>query len=172
MCVCVQSRRESLLMKAEERVARYEAWKRSGQKGGRSHVLGFGSATPRDICQSYERPRRSSSHSALVRRSPNGSDSDYSFRPQRRAISACSTVRRHCCVDLNRTGRSSLTDSTPTPNPGLPLPLAVGAHLSAPPWGLGSAKGCAPFLFAPLLCCCEEEKERFRGDGVRCKCSG
>ncbi|KAK7108684.1 hypothetical protein V1264_016372 [Littorina saxatilis] len=28
-----KSRRESLLLKAEERVARYEAWKRSGQKG-------------------------------------------------------------------------------------------------------------------------------------------
>ncbi|XP_070191207.1 ensconsin-like isoform X13 [Littorina saxatilis] len=99
------SRRESLLLKAEERVARYEAWKRSGQKGGRSHVLGFGSSAPRYICQT-ERPRRSSSHSALGRRSPNGSDSDYSFRPQRRAVSACSTVRRHCCVDLNRAERT------------------------------------------------------------------
>ncbi|XP_070191196.1 ensconsin-like isoform X3 [Littorina saxatilis] len=112
-----KSRRESLLLKAEERVARYEAWKRSGQKGGRSHVLGFGSSAPRYICQT-ERPRRSSSHSALGRRSPNGSDSDYSFRPQRRAVSACSTVRRHCCVDLNRAG----------PPPGCVMPPSK--HLS------------------------------------------
>ncbi|XP_076444498.1 uncharacterized protein LOC143282703 isoform X2 [Babylonia areolata] len=109
-----RSRRETLLLKAEERVARYEAWKRSGQKGGRSHVLGFGSATPRHVCLPYERPRRSSSHSALARRSPNGSDSDYSvFRPQRRALSACSTVRRHCCVDLNRTAPSAPLPTRP-----------------------------------------------------------
>ncbi|XP_005101374.3 inner centromere protein B isoform X6 [Aplysia californica] len=98
-------RRESILQKAEERVARYEAWKAGGRKGGRGHMLGFGSATPRDICQPLERPRRSSSHSALVRRSPNGSDMD-SVRPQRRALSACSAVRRHCCVDINRIGTS------------------------------------------------------------------
>ncbi|XP_025099340.1 ensconsin-like isoform X3 [Pomacea canaliculata] len=104
-----RSRRETLLIKAEERVARYEQWRRTGQKGGRSHCLGFGSATPRAVCQPMERPRRSSSHSALMRRSPNGSDSDYSFRPQRRALSACSTIRRHCCVDINRMG------SMPTP---------------------------------------------------------
>ncbi|KAL8579569.1 hypothetical protein ACOMHN_025522 [Nucella lapillus] len=100
-----KNRRETLLLKAEERVARYEAWKRGGQKGGRGHVLGFGSATPRNICQPQDRTRRSSSsHSALLRHSPSDSDSDYSFRPQRRALSACSTVPRHCCVDLNRSG--------------------------------------------------------------------
>ncbi|CAL1547425.1 unnamed protein product, partial [Lymnaea stagnalis] len=98
-----RARRESILQKAEERVARYEAWKAGGRKGGRGHILGFGSATPRDICQPFERPRRSSSHSALQRRSPNGSDMD-SMRPQRRALSACSAVRRHCCVDYNRIG--------------------------------------------------------------------
>ncbi|XP_076466578.1 uncharacterized protein LOC143297908 isoform X9 [Babylonia areolata] len=113
-----KSRRESLLLKAEERVARYEAWKRGGQKGGRGHVLGFGSATPRAICRPAERPRRSSSHSGLLRHSPSGSDSEYSFRPQRRALSACSTVRRHCCVDLNRSG----------PPPGSTMP--AGKHLS------------------------------------------
>ncbi|CAG5121996.1 unnamed protein product, partial [Candidula unifasciata] len=96
-----KARRESILQKAEERVARYEAWKAGGRKGGRGHVLGFGSATPRDICQPIERPRRSSSHSALQRRSPNGSDVD-SVRPQRRAVSACSAVRRH--IDSNRIG--------------------------------------------------------------------
>ncbi|XP_059139341.1 ensconsin-like isoform X14 [Physella acuta] len=100
-----RARRESILQKAEERVARYEAWKAGGRKGGRGHILGFGSATPRDICQPFERPRRSSSHSALQRRSPNGSDMD-SMRPQRRALSACSAVRRHCCVDYNRIDRS------------------------------------------------------------------
>ncbi|XP_055888631.1 MAP7 domain-containing protein 1-like isoform X7 [Biomphalaria glabrata] len=98
-----RARRESILQKAEERVARYEAWKAGGRKGGRGHIFGFGSATPRDICQPFERPRRSSSHSALQRRSPNGSDMD-SMRPQRRALSACSAVRRHCCVDYNRIG--------------------------------------------------------------------
>uniref|UniRef100_A0A2C9LB13 MAP7 domain-containing protein n=1 Tax=Biomphalaria glabrata TaxID=6526 RepID=A0A2C9LB13_BIOGL len=100
-----RARRESILQKAEERVARYEAWKAGGRKGGRGHIFGFGSATPRDICQPFERPRRSSSHSALQRRSPNGSDMD-SMRPQRRALSACSAVRRHCCVDYNRIDRS------------------------------------------------------------------
>ncbi|KAK3798040.1 hypothetical protein RRG08_034601 [Elysia crispata] len=98
-----RARRESILQKAEERVARYEAWKAGGRKGGRGHVLGFGSATPRDICQRLERPRRSSSQSALGPRSPNGSDMG-SVRPQRRALSACSAVRRHCCVDMNRMG--------------------------------------------------------------------
>lgn len=85
-------------------MARYEAWKAGGRKGGRAHMLGFGSATPRHICQPNERPRRSSSHSCLHRRSPNGSEIE-SARPQRRAMSACSTVRRHwCAVDANRMG--------------------------------------------------------------------
>ena len=108
LSIYLQARRESILQKAEERVARYEAWKAGGRKGGRGHVLGFGSATPRDICQRLERPRRSSSHSALGPRSPNGSDMG-SVRPQRRALSACSAVRRHYCVDINRMGTSVLT---------------------------------------------------------------
>lgn len=102
-CISSQARRESILQRSEERVARFEAWKAGGRKGGRGHILGFGSATPRDICQPFGRPRRSSSHSALVRRSPNGSEMD-SVRPQRRALSACSAVRRHCPVYNNRIG--------------------------------------------------------------------
>ena len=101
-----QIRRESIVQKSQERVARYEQWKNSGRSGGSGHYLGFGSRTPRDICRPVDRPLRSASHSALVRRSPNGSDWDY-VRPQRRAQSACSTVRRHCCVDTNRSGRSA-----------------------------------------------------------------
>uniref|UniRef100_A0A0B7BCU5 MAP7 domain-containing protein n=1 Tax=Arion vulgaris TaxID=1028688 RepID=A0A0B7BCU5_9EUPU len=103
-----KARRESILQRAEERVARFEAWKAGGRKGGRGHILGFGSATPRDICQPFERPRRSSSHSALQRRSPNGSEID-SMRPQRRALSACSAVRRHCYVYNNRIGTTTST---------------------------------------------------------------
>ncbi|XP_046560225.1 LOW QUALITY PROTEIN: ensconsin-like [Haliotis rubra] len=95
-----RQRREEIIYRAQERVARYEQWKLGGRKGGSGHVFGFGSRTPREICQPSERPKRSSSHSALIRRSPNGSDSDYA-RPQRRALSACSTVRRHCCIDIN-----------------------------------------------------------------------
>ncbi|XP_067675564.1 ensconsin-like isoform X28 [Haliotis asinina] len=95
-----RQRREEIICRAQERVARYEQWKLGGRKGGSGHVFGFGSRTPREICQPSERPKRSSSHSALIRRSPNGSDSDYA-RPQRRALSACSTVRRHCCIDIN-----------------------------------------------------------------------
>ncbi|GFR76441.1 katanin p60 ATPase-containing subunit A1 [Elysia marginata] len=110
-----RARRESILQKAEERVARYEAWKAGGRKGGRGHVLGFGSATPRDICQRLERPRRSSSQSALGPRSPNGSDMG-SVRPQRRALSACSAVRRHYCVDMNRMGPSPFVTSTSSSN--------------------------------------------------------
>ncbi|XP_046360814.2 ensconsin-like isoform X16 [Haliotis rufescens] len=110
-----RQRREEIIYRAQERVARYEQWKLGGRKGGSGHVFGFGSRTPREICQPSERPKRSSSHSALIRRSPNGSDSDYA-RPQRRALSACSTVRRHCCIDINhitadkpnRTPRKSL----------------------------------------------------------------
>lgn len=57
------------------------------------------------MCVPFDR-RRSSSHTGLSRHSPNGSDSDY-YRPQRRAVSACSAVRRHCCIDINRlTGMS------------------------------------------------------------------
>ncbi|XP_041351287.1 uncharacterized protein LOC121370229 [Gigantopelta aegis] len=96
-------RRESIVEKSQQRVARYEQWKNSGRSGGSGHYLGFGSRTPRDICRPLERPQRSSSHSALIRRSPNSSDWDY-VRPQRRAQSACSTVRRHCCIDTNRSG--------------------------------------------------------------------
>ncbi|XP_033741778.1 LOW QUALITY PROTEIN: MAP7 domain-containing protein 1-like [Pecten maximus] len=95
-----QARKESIIQKSQERITRYEQWKASGRKGGRVLVYGFGSRTPREVCQPVDR-RRSSSHSALIRRSPNGSDSD-SWRPQRRAVSACSTVRRHCCIDINR----------------------------------------------------------------------
>ncbi|XP_067675557.1 ensconsin-like isoform X22 [Haliotis asinina] len=101
-----RQRREEIICRAQERVARYEQWKLGGRKGGSGHVFGFGSRTPREICQPSERPKRSSSHSALIRRSPNGSDSDYA-RPQRRALSACSTVRRHCCIDINHITASS-----------------------------------------------------------------
>ncbi|XP_046360810.2 protein split ends-like isoform X12 [Haliotis rufescens] len=106
-----RQRREEIIYRAQERVARYEQWKLGGRKGGSGHVFGFGSRTPREICQPSERPKRSSSHSALIRRSPNGSDSDYA-RPQRRALSACSTVRRHCCIDINH-----ITGPCPGENP-------------------------------------------------------
>ncbi|XP_067675538.1 ensconsin-like isoform X4 [Haliotis asinina] len=106
-----RQRREEIICRAQERVARYEQWKLGGRKGGSGHVFGFGSRTPREICQPSERPKRSSSHSALIRRSPNGSDSDYA-RPQRRALSACSTVRRHCCIDINH-----ITGPCPGENP-------------------------------------------------------
>lgn len=96
-------RREAILQKAQERVARYEQWKQQGRhRGGR--IYGFGSRTPREICLPLDR-KRSSSHSTLLRRSPNDSDSDSYVRPQRRAVSACSMVRRHCCVDVKPTGR-------------------------------------------------------------------
>ncbi|XP_050394859.1 ensconsin isoform X11 [Patella vulgata] len=97
-----RSKREAILQRASERMTRYEAWKTGGRKGGSGGVSGFGSRTPRDICKPSDRPNRSSSHSALIRRSPNSSDCGY-MSPQRRAISACSSVRRHCCVDINRT---------------------------------------------------------------------
>ncbi|XP_050394857.1 ensconsin isoform X9 [Patella vulgata] len=112
-----RSKREAILQRASERMTRYEAWKTGGRKGGSGGVSGFGSRTPRDICKPSDRPNRSSSHSALIRRSPNSSDCGY-MSPQRRAISACSSVRRHCCVDINRTGQ----------NPGAPLPPSK--HLS------------------------------------------
>ncbi|XP_060069690.1 MAP7 domain-containing protein 1-like [Ylistrum balloti] len=105
-----QARKESIIQKSQERITRYEQWKASGRKGGRVLVYGFGSRTPREVCQPVDR-RRSSSHSALIRRSPNGSDSD-SWRPQRRAVSACSTVRRHCCIDINRLTAPSGTPPT------------------------------------------------------------
>jgi len=99
-------RRESILQKAEERLARYEAWKAGGRKGGKGILgVGFGSASPRDICLPFERVRRSSSHTGLQWHSPNSSDVD-SHRPQRRALSACSAVRRHYCVDSNPIDRS------------------------------------------------------------------
>lgn len=103
-----QARRESIIQKSQERITRFEQWKASGRKGGSRYVYGFGSRTPRDVCVPFDR-RRSSSHTGLSRHSPNGSDSDY-YRPQRRAISACSAVRRHCCIDINRlTGMSFST---------------------------------------------------------------
>ncbi|XP_014777304.1 uncharacterized abhydrolase domain-containing protein DDB_G0269086 isoform X17 [Octopus bimaculoides] len=106
-------RREAILQRAQERVARYEQWKQSGRhRGGR--IYGFGSRTPRDICLPLDR-KRSSSHSTLLRCSANDSDSDTYVRPQRRAVSACSMVRRHCCVDVKSSdklrNRSSTIDS-------------------------------------------------------------
>ncbi|ESO93229.1 hypothetical protein LOTGIDRAFT_232681 [Lottia gigantea] len=112
-----RSKREAILQRASERLTRYEAWKSGGRKGGSGQPSGFGSRTPRDICKPSERPKRSSSHSALIRHSPNSSDYAY-MSPQRRAISACSSVRRHCCVDINRSGQ----------NPGSFLPPSK--HLS------------------------------------------
>ncbi|XP_050394855.1 ensconsin isoform X7 [Patella vulgata] len=107
-----RSKREAILQRASERMTRYEAWKTGGRKGGSGGVSGFGSRTPRDICKPSDRPNRSSSHSALIRRSPNSSDCGY-MSPQRRAISACSSVRRHCCVDINRTAPTSSPPQRP-----------------------------------------------------------
>ena len=100
-------------MKTKERITRYEQWKASthSRKGGISFVIGFGSRAPREVCQPLER-RRSSSHSTIFRRSPHGSDYSDSYRPQRRAFSACS-VRRHCCIDINKlTGQGTLSSLT------------------------------------------------------------
>ncbi|KAK3585148.1 hypothetical protein CHS0354_034281 [Potamilus streckersoni] len=104
-----RAKKEAILQKAKERLTRYEQWKTMGRrKGGRSLQYAFGSATPREVCQPLERSRRSSSHSTLMRCSPEGSDSDSFYH--RRAVSACSVVRRHCCIDINRlTGTGMLT---------------------------------------------------------------
>ena len=94
----LQVKKEAILNKAKERLTRYEQWKAHGRKGGRKHVLGFGSRTPREVCLPLD-SRRSSSQSTL-RRSPNSSDYDSYFH--RRAVSASSVVRRHCCIDINK----------------------------------------------------------------------
>lgn len=96
--LCLQAKKEAILSKAKERLTRYEQWKSHGRKGGRRHVLGFGSRTPREVCFPLD-ARRSSSQSTL-RRSPNSSDYDSYFN--RRAVSASSVVRRHCCIDINK----------------------------------------------------------------------
>lgn len=97
----LQARKEAIIQKSNDRLTRYEQWKAqmSSRKGGISYVIGFGSRAPRTVCQPLER-RRSSSHSTIYRRSPQGSDAD-SYIPHRRAYSACS-VRRHCCIDINK----------------------------------------------------------------------
>lgn len=92
-----RAKKEAILSKAKERLTRYEQWKSSGRKGGRRHLLGFGSRAPREVCLPLD--RRSSSQSTL-RRSPNSSDYDSYFH--RRAVSASSVVRRHCCIDINK----------------------------------------------------------------------
>ena len=111
----LQAKKEAILSKAKERLTRYEQWKSSGRKGGRRHVLGFGSRAPREVCLPLD-SRRSSSQSTL-RRSPNSSDYDSYFH--RRAVSASSVVRRHCCIDINKltqgTGTLSLTSLAPLP---------------------------------------------------------
>ncbi|XP_052831421.1 ensconsin isoform X11 [Octopus bimaculoides] len=119
-------RREAILQRAQERVARYEQWKQSGRhRGGR--IYGFGSRTPRDICLPLDR-KRSSSHSTLLRCSANDSDSDTYVRPQRRAVSACSMVRRHCCVDVKSSEGSS--DNAPTGQGSYPASVPPSKHLS------------------------------------------
>lgn len=94
----LQVKREANLSKVKDRLTRYEQWKTHGRKGGRRHILGFGSRTPREVCFTLD-ARRSSSQSTL-RRSPNSSDYDSYFN--RRAVSASSVVRRHCCIDINK----------------------------------------------------------------------
>ncbi|XP_052808367.1 MAP7 domain-containing protein 1-like isoform X5 [Mya arenaria] len=91
-------KKEAILSKAKERLTRYEQWKTHGRKGGRRTVLGFGSRTPREVCFTLD-ARRSSSQSTL-RRSPNNYDFESYFN--RRAVSASSVVRRHCCIDINK----------------------------------------------------------------------
>ncbi|XP_036367746.1 ensconsin isoform X15 [Octopus sinensis] len=119
-------RREAILQRAQERVARYEQWKQSGRhRGGR--IYGFGSRTPREICLPLDR-KRSSSHSTLLRCSANDSDSDTYVRPQRRAVSACSMVRRHCCVDVKSSEGSS--DNAPTGQGSYPASVPPSKHLS------------------------------------------
>ncbi|KAL5009688.1 hypothetical protein ScPMuIL_011993 [Solemya velum] len=107
-------RKEAILSKAKDRLTRYELWKTSGRRsGGGGIVYGFGSRTPREVCHPFDRSKRSSSHNRLLRHSPNGSDSDYS-RPHRRAVSACSVVRRHCCIDINQLNGMIPGGSPPT----------------------------------------------------------
>ncbi|XP_064595510.1 microtubule-associated protein futsch-like [Liolophura sinensis] len=126
-----RARREAILAKTSERLARYEAWKASGKgKGGVQGPFGFGSRTPRDICERLERSRRSASQSAIYRRSPNDSDSDSYIRPQRRAISACSTVRRHCCVDVGSS--SGLAPGYTSPSKRLSASTSVLYHKKSP----------------------------------------
>ncbi|XP_036367740.1 ensconsin isoform X10 [Octopus sinensis] len=124
-------RREAILQRAQERVARYEQWKQSGRhRGGR--IYGFGSRTPREICLPLDR-KRSSSHSTLLRCSANDSDSDTYVRPQRRAVSACSMVRRHCCVDVKSSEGSS--DNAPTGQATVTphrTKSTTGLHMSSP----------------------------------------
>ncbi|XP_014777293.1 ensconsin isoform X5 [Octopus bimaculoides] len=126
-------RREAILQRAQERVARYEQWKQSGRhRGGR--IYGFGSRTPRDICLPLDR-KRSSSHSTLLRCSANDSDSDTYVRPQRRAVSACSMVRRHCCVDVKSSALNTIPEkrrsflATVTPHR---TKSTTGLHMSSP----------------------------------------
>ncbi|XP_053396109.1 capping protein inhibiting regulator of actin dynamics-like isoform X12 [Mercenaria mercenaria] len=102
-------KKEAILNKAKERLTRYEQWKAHGRKGGRRHVLGFGSRTPREVCFTLD-ARRSSSQSTL-RRSPNSSDYDSYFN--RRAVSASSVVRRHCCIDINKLTQGTALHSIP-----------------------------------------------------------
>ncbi|XP_060584131.1 trichohyalin-like isoform X14 [Ruditapes philippinarum] len=104
-----RAKKEAILSKAKERLTRYEQWKAHGRKGGRRHVLGFGSRTPREVCFTLD-ARRSSSQSTL-RRSPNSSDYDSYFN--RRAVSASSVVRRHCCIDINKLTQGTALHSIP-----------------------------------------------------------
>ncbi|XP_062572850.1 titin homolog [Saccostrea cucullata] len=108
-----KARKEAIIQKSNERQTRYEQWKAqmSSRKGGISYVIGFGSRAPRSVCQPLER-RRSSSHSTIYRRSPQGSDAD-SYIPHRRAYSACS-VRRHCCIDINKLTGQAPSGPPPT----------------------------------------------------------
>lgn len=126
-----RAKKEAILSKAKERLTRYEQWKSSGRKGGRRHVLGFGSRAPREVCLPLDN-RRSSSQSTL-RRSPNSSDYDSYFH--RRAVSASSVVRRHCCIDINKltqgTGMLSLTSlgHTATRGPDVKVTMIVCDNL-------------------------------------------
>ncbi|KAK3098236.1 hypothetical protein FSP39_017473 [Pinctada imbricata] len=122
-----RARKEAIIMKSRERITRYEQWKAhtNTRKGGISYVIGFGSRAPREVCQPLER-RRSSSHSTLFRRSPHGSDSD-SYRPHRRAFSACS-VRRHCCIDINKLTGQGLYFGTSPPSKHLSQSTSVLYH--------------------------------------------
>ncbi|WAR09353.1 hypothetical protein MAR_019311, partial [Mya arenaria] len=128
-------KKEAILSKAKERLTRYEQWKTHGRKGGRRTVLGFGSRTPREVCFTLD-ARRSSSQSTL-RRSPNNYDFESYFN--RRAVSASSVVRRHCCIDINKLTQGIGYPGDSPPSKKLSQSMSVLYHKRSPEFSSSGA---------------------------------
>lgn len=93
-CLPFQARRQEIIRRSMERDSKFQERSKRSQSG-----LGFGSRTPRMVCETIDATKRAASqgnllrpsHPQLTEESPDDSDSG---SVHRRAVSACSLSRK------------------------------------------------------------------------------